>query len=77
MKPNNLPHGLEVLRGIPQSTPASSGSMCVVVRSPNTKDALSSVQKIFLFLIFCAQRGREAGASRVRKTSPKDFTRDN
>jgi hypothetical protein len=29
------------------------------------------VQKTFLFLVFCAQRGREAGAFRVRKTSPR------
>jgi hypothetical protein len=51
--------------------------MCFVFRFPNTKDALSSVQKTFLFFIFCAQRGREAGAFHVRKTSPEDFTRDN
>jgi hypothetical protein len=44
--------------------------MCVVFRSSDTKDALSSLKKILLLFIFCDQRGREAGAFLVRKTKP-------
>jgi hypothetical protein len=44
--------------------------MWVVFRFTNTKDALSSVKKIFLLFIFCAERGREAGGFLVRKTKP-------
>jgi hypothetical protein len=53
--------------------------MCVVFLSPDTKDALSSVQKTLLLFIFCVQeREREAGAFLVRRASrPGDFTSDN
>jgi hypothetical protein len=44
--------------------------LSVVFRSPNTKDALSSLKKILLLFIFCVQRAREAGAFLVRKTKP-------
>ncbi len=53
-----------------QLSRALVAQMCVVFRSTNTKDALSSVKKIFLLFIFCVQRGREAGAFLVRKSKP-------
>jgi hypothetical protein len=58
--PNNLQRGWKFLRGLPQSTLAPR--TCMVFRSPNTKDALSSVQKIFLLFIFYVQRGRKRQA---------------
>jgi hypothetical protein len=61
MKTNNLPDGVEVLRGLPQPTPASSRSSDVhSFRSAHTKDALLSLQKILLLFIFCEQRERRA-----------------
>jgi hypothetical protein len=52
--------------------------MRVVFRISNTKDALSSVQKILPLFIFCVQRGKEAGAFLVRKIKPpEDFTSGN
>jgi hypothetical protein len=71
MKTNNLPHGVEVLCGLPQPTPASSRSSDVhSFRSAHTKDALLSLQKILLLFILCKQRERETGAFLVRKTKP-------
>jgi hypothetical protein len=71
MKANNLLHGLEVLRGSRnQLLLALIPQTCVVFRSSDTKDALSSLKKILLLFIFYGQRGREAGAFLVRKTKP-------
>ena len=83
MKANNLPHGLEVLRGLPQSRkPASSPipQMCMVFRSPNTKDALSSLKKDLAPVHFPVCREGEK-AERLphegRPSPPEDFTSDN
>ena len=57
MKANNLPQGLEALRGLPQSTLLWFLRCAWFFVPPNTKDALSSVQKTLLLPFSVCREG--------------------